>query len=187
MYLYLSLTREPEHPRTWLTPVVAVHAGIAQGTEIGLKNYTGESMWKDLCDDLNRMSFGGQAKRNVHPVGFDVQMSWATVVANLYRRGLRIDRSLVQPLDKKWQDADTFELSRAFTQCAYPRDIWFSEKDAFSFIGMKDAYLDEDARLVLYGDTFSPEERDASISRYMKAVVGIHLAYMAFAGEEARQ
>lgn len=179
MHLYLSLTREPAEPRTWLTPVVAVHAGLSHGDELGAKTYTGPSMWRDFQSDLQRMGGGTDIRpeRFVDPVGFDIQMSWATVMANLYREGLPVYPKYAQPLNKKWQDRNTFELARIFTQCAYPKDVQFSEKDAFSFMGLQDAYLDEDARLVLMGDLYPQDERDAAIGKYMTALFRMHARY----------
>lgn len=180
MHLYLSLTREPANPRTWFTPVAAIHAGLSHGDDLGVKTYTGDGMWSEFNADLQKMGGGGDLRpeRFVDPVGFDVQMSWATVMANLYREGLSVYSKYAQPLNKKWQDRNTFELARIFTQCAYPNDVQFSEKDAFAFMGLSDAYLDEDSRSVFLGDLHTTEERDAAIGKYMTALFQMHKRYV---------
>lgn len=176
MHLYLSVTRESAQPRTWLTPVIAVHAGICRDGQLGVKTYTGDGMWTEFGSDLSRID---KISGGCHaiPTGFEIQMTWAVVVANMYRHGVKIDNVYVQPTNRKWQNANTCELSRMFTQCAYPRDAVFDEKDAFMFMG-RDGYLDEDHRMVLFGDLFNAEERDAKIREYMQQIVDMHECYM---------
>jgi hypothetical protein len=179
MYLYLSLTREQAAPRTWFTPVAAIHAGLSRGDSVGVKTYTGDSMWKDFHKDFTTLCGGDTARpaRFVDPVGFDIQMTWATIMANLYKEGLVVYSKCAQPLNKKWQDKNTFELSRIFTQCAFHKDVEFNEEDAFKFMGMHDSYIDEDLRSTMLGDLFSVEEREEAFCKYMTALYKMHIRY----------
>ena len=180
MYLYLSLTREPSEKPSWFTPVAAIHAGLPHGNEIGVKTYSGDSMWTDFHSDMLKLGGGatptGNPERGIVPVGFGIQMTWATIVANLYRLGLGLYR-YGQPLNKKWQDKDVVELSRIFTQCAYEKDMQFDERDAFEFAGKSFSYIDNGDRYVMTGDFFTKEEQQTAIGNYMHAMFDMHRAY----------
>ena len=185
MYLYLSLTREPSEKQSWFTPVAAVHAGLPHGNDIGVKTYSGDSMWKDFHSDM--LKLGGETlptgapARNIVPVGFGIQMTWAVIVSNLYRSGLGLYR-YGQPLNKKWQEKDVVELSRIFTQCAYEKDVQFDEKDAFEFAGRSFSYLSNDDRYMYTGDLWTTEEAATAVGRYIRAMFDMHNDYRALYG-----
>mgnify|MGYP007013878094 CR=1 FL=1 len=185
MFLYLSLTREPSETVNWFTPVAAIHAGLQMNGDLGVKTYAGDTMWSDFHEDLLRLGGtstpAGNPERQIVPVGFGIQMTWATIMANLYRTRLGVYR-YGQPLNKKWQEKDVVELARIFTQCAYEKDAVFDEKDAFSFMGMSDAYLSNDDRYVFGGDLFTKEEEQAAIGKYMTCMYDMHSRYLQIYG-----
>ena len=180
MILYVSVTREPAEPRTWLTPVCAVHLGIEHGNEVGVRTFSGESLWYDLNADLIKICGQKLARcaptRRVIPCGWNVGLQWGIIMANFVREGISF-YDYQQPTTKKWQEVLVSDLSRVFTQCAWIKDVEISEEEAFKFMGLGDAYFSEDDRYECL--TCGSKECEQAIGLYINGLSKIRKKYTA--------
>lgn len=183
MRVCFCVTREPAEPRSYTTPVVSVGVGIrhAGDGKFGAKVFSGDNMWKDLHADLTRIC--GQElsrmrpSRQIVPAGWNIGNQFGIIMLNFFRSGLRF-YDFMQPTTKKWQNALVSDTSRIFTQCAYVKDVYSDEKDAFEFMGLGDMYISEDDRFRLA--SAGGNEELVRTSKYLEAIDTIHERYSAF-------
>lgn len=179
MILYVSVTREPADSRTWLTPVCAVHLGVNHGEKLGVRTFSGENMWKDLHSDLTKICGAKMARcapsRRIIPCGWNAGLQWGIIMTNFVREGLSF-YDMQQPTTKKWQEVLVSDLSRIFTQCSWIKDAELSEKEAFDFMGLSDAYFSEDERYQCL--TCGSKDCEQAIGIYMNGLATIRERYV---------
>lgn len=82
-----------------------------------------DSMWEKVAGYLNE--FVRQVP-NARIVGWDLRnRDWPAIVANVVKHGFKLNRSLLLPLDEKWNKAPLVDLKNLFVQGGFiEADKW---------------------------------------------------------------